>query len=82
MPDEEWALPQVQPDRAWAEHLGLPRIIADLHSLRQSHAKVVQRLRDTTQERDRLRHRVENQRSELERLTAEGFRPSMTDARA
>ncbi len=30
--DEELALPDVQPDRAWAEHLGMPRIVADLRA--------------------------------------------------
>ena len=35
--DEELELPDVQPDRAWAEHLGMPRLIA---ALRASRAEV------------------------------------------
>jgi hypothetical protein len=34
LPDEALILPTVQPDRGWAEHLGMPRLIATLRASR------------------------------------------------
>lgn len=43
---EELLLPTVQPDRAWAEHLGMPRLIADLRASRDRCAVLVAYIED------------------------------------
>lgn len=40
MSDDDFELPDIQPDRAWAEHLGMPGLIAALSDAREENERL------------------------------------------
>lgn len=71
LPDEALILPNIQPDRGWAEHLRMPALIAALRAAQaeaELHRSRAERALELRRENGRLRAEVERLKAETQAM--------------